>query len=171
MTDEFAQKLNDLLVNTFQSILKVEEQVLRSTGETELSMSEVHVIESAGKGYPMPLRQNPVFTPDEVTQQTIKDIADDLDITMPSVTVAVNKLVKKGYLEKLRSPEDGRKVFVGLTDKGQRVYRLHRRFHDLMVNRVSRIFSEDEQAILIRAIEKLDSFFTNIIAEERSREL
>ena len=34
-----------------------------------------------------------------------------LKITLSSVTIAVNKLVKKGYVEKIRSEQDGRQVF------------------------------------------------------------
>lgn len=171
MADEFARRLNDLLVSTFRSILKAEEQVLQATGSHDLSVSEVHLIESVGKGYPFVPKQNPVIAEELIARLTIKDIADDLGITTPSVTIGVNKLVQKGYLVKLRAPEDGRKVYVGLTDKGLRVNRLHQRFHDTMINRISRAFTPEEKEVLVRGVDKLNSFFSNLSGGEEAREL
>ena len=95
--EAFNKQLNDLLVDTFKVITKIEEVSIRRTG-CELSVSEVHILESVGKG--------------GAEGRTISDIADDLRITLPSVTIAINKLVKKGYVQKVKSPTDGRMVFV-----------------------------------------------------------
>lgn len=94
--DDFARELNDLLVKTFWSILKVEEQMLKDEHRLNLSISELHMVEAVGE---------------ELERgKTIGELAQQLSLTPPSVTVSINKLVKKGYVEKRRDQQDGRLV-------------------------------------------------------------
>jgi DNA-binding MarR family transcriptional regulator len=143
--DVFSQKLNDILVDTFRSILKVEEQALKSTGKMDLSISEMHLIEAVGKN--------------KETGRTISDIAQDLKITLSSVTIAINKLQKKGYVEKVKSAEDARMVFVNLTRMGQKMDSAHKFFHENMVRSVAKELSEDEKNAMLKGIVKLNDFF------------
>ena len=48
-------------------------------------------------------------------QPTITELAEQLDITKPSVTAGVNKLVTLGYVRKIPSTEDKRVVHIELT--------------------------------------------------------
>lgn len=91
--------------------------------------------------------------------RSISALAADLKITLSSVTIAVNKLVKKGYVEKIRSEQDGRQVFVKLTKLGRKVNAGHLYFHENMVRNVSEGMSEDEKEILVRAMKNLNKFF------------
>lgn len=144
MLDSFEKELNDILVDTFRSILKVEEDTLRST-RVNLSISELHLLEAVGKN--------------REEGRTISDIAQELDVTLPSVTVAINKLLKKGYVQKVKSAGDGRMVLVTLTKLGRKMDNVHRHFHEQMVRKVSAGLSEEEKRVLTRGIVKLDEFF------------
>jgi DNA-binding MarR family transcriptional regulator len=143
--DAFSAQLNEILVDTFRCILKVEERAIRNSVKVDLSISEMHLIESVGKkGSP---------------GSTIGDIAGDLSITPPSVTVAINKLMKKGYVRKVRSENDGRVVHVMLTALGKRIDAVHRYFHESMVRSVTRELSEEEKDAMFKGIKKLNAFF------------
>ena len=143
--DAFSEQLNEILVDTFRCILKVEEKAIRSSEKVNLTISEMHLIESVGKkGRP---------------GSTIGDIASDLSITPPSVTVAINKLMKKGYVRKVRCENDGRVVHVTLTDLGKKVDAVHRYFHETMVRSVAKELSEDEKNAMYKGILKLNAFF------------
>ena len=146
---EFSDKLNDLIVETFKSILKVEEQSLRMSSTGNLSISEMHLIEAVDKDK------------DKESGSTISEIANRLDITLSSVTIAINKLVKKEYVEKIKCKDDGRVVYVKLTKKGRKVNAAHRYFHLQMTRNLSDDFSEDEKKILLRGIDKMNGFFKN----------
>ncbi len=150
--EPFAAQLNDLLVDTFRSILKVEEQMLKDHLSLNLSISEMHLIESVGKG--------------GETGITISDIAEDLSISLPSVTVAINKLQAKGYVEKTRGAADSRMVYVKLTRNGRRVDALHGRFHETMVRNITNDMDEEEKAALTRGIVKLNAFFKDTFQTE-----
>lgn len=143
--DAFSEELNFILVETFRSILKVEEELVKRSGNIDLSINELHLIESVGKS--------------DGKGRTISDIAEDLSITLPSVTVAINKLVKKGYVQKIKCENDGRVVYVTLTKKGKQMDAVHQYFHQKMVRSVSQDLSEDEKNAMIKGIIKLNSFF------------
>lgn len=142
--DDFASKMNELLVDTVHSILKVEENML-SQFQSNLSISEMHLIEAIGKN--------------KETGRTISDIANELSITSASVTVAINKLVKKGYVEKVRCNDDGRVVYAKLTRLGRRMDAAHRYFHEHMVRRISEGMTDIEKQALMRGVDKLNTFF------------
>ena len=142
--DEFSAHLNELFVDTFRNILKVEEKTLENS-VMNLTISELHLIESVGNS------QEP--------GRTISSIAEDLRITLPSVTVAINKLAGKGYVEKVRGETDSRTVYVKLTKSGKKADAAHRYFHENMVRNVLREMNEEEKHALMKGVMKLNSFF------------
>lgn len=140
----FEEQLNEVIVDTYRSILRVEENILKRSDQTDLSISEIHMLEAVGKG--------------KDRRRTISELAEVLNITLPSVTVAINKLMKKGYVEKVRGEEDGRIVYVSLTRQGRRIDSAHRYFHESMVRSIIRDMTESEMQALYKGIMKLDTF-------------
>lgn len=140
----FEEQLNEVIVDTYRSILRVEENILKRSDQTDLSISEIHMLEAVGKG--------------EDRRRTISELAEVLNITLPSVTVAINKLMKKGYVEKVRGEEDGRIVYVSLTRQGRRIDSAHRYFHESMVRSIIRDMTESEMQALYKGVMKLDAF-------------
>lgn len=140
----FEEQLNEVIVDTYRSILRVEENILKRSDQTDLSISEIHMHEAVGKG--------------KDRRRTISELAEVLNITLPSVTVAINKLMKKGYVEKVRGEEDGRIVYVSLTRQGRRIDSAHRYFHESMVRSIIRDMTESEMQALYKGVMKLDAF-------------
>ena len=140
----FEEQLNEVIVDTYRSILRVEEKILKRSDQTDLSISEIHMLEAVGKG--------------KDRRRTISELAEVLNITLPSVTVAINKLMKKGYVEKVRGEEDGRIVYVSLTRQGRRIDSAHRYFHESMVRSIIRDMTESEMQALYKGVMKLDTF-------------
>lgn len=149
--DVFAVAFNEVLVDTYRSVLRVEEKTLKNMHNINLSISEMHLLEVVGKN-----KEDGV---------KIGGIARELGITMPSVTVAINKLMKKGYVQKVKSNGDGRMVYVNLTRLGKKMNAVHRHFHEQMVRSVVKDFSEEEKNTLLRGITKLNLFLKQKIAE------
>ena len=104
---------------------------------------------------------------DQGQGRTISDIAEDLRITLPSVTVAINKLVKKGYVSKVRDENDGRRVYVFLTDKGMQMDRVHRFFHKKLVSNIASGLTESEKEALYAAMQKMNGFFEKRLTKEK----
>ncbi len=151
--DKFDSELNSILVEVYHNILHLEEQALKKANGISLSISEMHLLEAVGKG--------------DENGRSISEIADDLNITRPSATIAVNKLEKKGYLEKLNCKDDGRVVRVHLTREGKVVDRYHQYYHKNMVREISSDFTEEEKTYLLKAIYKLNDYFKKGIGENK----
>ena len=139
------EELNTLFVDTFDAILRVEEKSLKHVGGGKISIAEFHTLECIGRG--------------EDCRRAVGEIAEALGVTVPTVTVCVGKLVKKGYVTKTRSERDARVTIVELTPEGKKMNRLHRFFHEQMVLSISHEFSDEELDCLLRCIRKLNEFF------------
>lgn len=142
---DFEANLNDILVNTFNTILKFEESSLKTISDTPVTVTEVHMIESISK---------------RSGNSTVSDIAGDMGIALPTATVAVKKLENKGFVTRLPYSDDARRFIISLTDKGERVDRAHSIFHRKMVRDISKSFSGSEREVLLVAIKKLNEFFS-----------
>lgn len=139
----FSTQLNELLTEIYRNIQILEESELKRS-RLNLSISEMHLIElieKSGDG------------------STISEIAARLKISRPSVTVAVNKLVQKGYCEKRPLKEDGRAVLVALTAAGRRVAAFHSRCHRNLILAVSSDFTDEEKRNLLVAMERINTYF------------
>ena len=145
--DAFEQTFNDFLVNVFNSILKSEESLVRRSSAADISISELHLLDAVERCRP--------------PRNTISNLAAALDITNPSVTVAVNKLVKKGCLTKERSGRDGRSVQITLTPVGREINSLHQEFHLRMVHSAASHLSKEEKSALLSGIRKLSIYFND----------
>lgn len=135
--------INKLLVQLFNDVLQIEEQSLKEGVLSDLSITEVHTIEAIGM----------------YTEKTMSEVASLLKITVGTLTTAINKLIKKGYVERKRIEEDRRVVLIKLTKKGKLAYRIHEKFHHDMVFTAIDDFNEEEEQILISALNKINNFF------------
>ena len=142
--------LNELFTTTYRSVLKVEEVMLRHLSNNSLTLSEMHMLECIGK---------------RAGDVTITDIAQELDVTPPSVTMAVKRLERKGYLTKDRSDEDGRRVRVRLTEEGRRAETAHRYFHRQMVRAVARCLEPAQREALLNALQRINEFMRQKVEE------
>ena len=146
-----------MLIGTYRTIWKLEETMLRHLSGDSLSLSEMHMLESIGAGH--------------TEGVTATDIAQDLDITPPSVTAMLKRLEKKGYITKVRSSEDARRINVGLTELGRRAETAHRYFHRKMVREATRNLSDEELRAIEAGLRKMNNFMQMTIEEfEAGRE-
>ena len=142
--DAFERSLNDLLLDTFNNIIKYEEISLKKM-IAPVTISEAHTIEAISKL--------------DGRNATVGNLAALLNIAAPTVTVAVKKLESKGLVRKTQCEKDARRAIVSLTDAGRRIERAHRLFHERMVRNIGRQFAESEKEVLLRAIQMLSEFF------------
>lgn len=143
MTDS-RQIINRFFVEVFNDILILEE---RSIGERDLSISELHVLDAVCRLY-------------SEGESIMKNIAAQLRLSAGAATVAVNTLVRKGYLYRENGREDRRKVYIFPTQKALTANEKHKDFHELMINCIEENVNEEEMEVLCKALQGLNSFFT-----------
>ena len=81
--------INDVLVNLFNEILRLEEEAIITDKYKDISNNDMHIIEAVGLG-----------------GGNMSSIAAKLKITVGSLTTSMNSLVKKGYVKRERSEKD-----------------------------------------------------------------
>lgn len=136
------ETVNDYLVSVFNDILVIEESELKKSQFKDLSITEMHTIEAIGM----------------YKKKTTSEVAKELSITVGTLTIAINRLVKKEYVERIRSEDDRRVVKLGLTKKGKLLFRVHQHFHREMVKGVLNNMTADEEQALLKALKNLHGF-------------
>jgi DNA-binding MarR family transcriptional regulator len=140
---QYKHVVNELLVDIFNDILKVEHKAIESFAGNTLTMSEMHIMEAIGN--------NP--------DQKMSEIARQLKITLPTLTVSVQRLEEKGYITRNRFGADRRKVAVSLTERGRRAYDDHAAFHEKMVDSLFEGLNIDKMPVLMDSMALLRDFF------------
>ena len=145
--------LNELLVDIFNDILQIEQTALQQGEFKDLSVTEIHTIEAIGMYHP----------------RNMSEVAADLNITLGTLTTAVNKLINKDYVERKRIEEDRRVVQIQLTHKGRLAYRIHERFHREMINATIEGLTPEEEEVLVQSLERLNDFFKRQILNNNAK--
>lgn len=135
--------LNEILVRLFRDINTIEERAIRTEEYKDVTTNDMHVMEVIGI--------------QEAKNMT--SVAKALEVTTGTLTIAVNSLVKKGYVERVRSEEDRRVVLVSLSEKGKKAYLHHQQFHQKMIESILEELDGEEQRVLEKALQKLNQFF------------
>ncbi|MBN1891416.1 MAG: MarR family transcriptional regulator [Clostridiales bacterium] len=136
--DEFAQ----CLLRIFDNVLLTEEKALSKGYFSNLSLAELHTLDAIG--------------PYEA--RAMSETAARLGITTGTLTVAIDRLVRKGYVERYRDSKDRRVVRICLTRQGKLAFRMHAKFHKLLVKRIMDPLNGKDQERLASLVREIDDF-------------
>ncbi|MCI7813007.1 MAG: MarR family transcriptional regulator [Lachnospiraceae bacterium] len=135
--------LNHLLVELFRDIMNIEEKAVITPEFKDITNNDMHIIEAIGR----------------TEQKNMSAIAKSLSVTVGTLTIAINNLVKKGYVHRVRSEKDRRVVLISLTEKGRKAFDHHKRFHERMIDAAMNEIPNEEMDILVKALKNLTEFF------------
>lgn len=135
--------ISDLLVTLFNEIMDIEAKAIITKEFHDITNNDMHIIAAIGIDQP----------------RNMSSVANLLSVTVGTLTIAVNSLVKKGYVVRERSQADRRVVLISLTEKGRRAYDHHEEFHRKMVEAVLSELNEDQTKILVKSLINLKEFF------------
>lgn len=138
--------LNRLFVELFRDINGIEERQIKTGEFSNLTLNDMHVINAIGTG----------------KAKNMSSVARMLNVTMGTLTIAINGLVKKGFVERVRSEEDRRVVLVSLTGRGKKAFAKHEKFHKEMIDAIVDQLTKDEQEILSKSFNNLNEFFLRL---------
>lgn len=140
--DPLVNEINKYLVTIFNDVLMIEEKTLQSSSFKDVSIKEMHTIEAIGM----------------YEQLTTSEVAKKLGVTAGTLTVSVNNLVRKNYVERVRTDHDRRVVKLSLSPTGRLLYRLHDKFHRDMVRETIAEMDKDQSEILMLGLKNLHDF-------------
>ena len=141
--DQAYEMFHEVLVKLFNDIMNIEAKAIITPEFKDITNNDMHVIEAVGIKEP----------------RNMTSVANTLGITVGTLTISINGLVKKGYVHRVRSDADRRVVLVSLTEKGEKAYHHHANFHKKMVEAVVETLDEEEIPVLTKALDNLYQFF------------
>lgn len=90
---------------------------------------------------------------------TVNEFASFLGISPPNAAYKVNKLVQKGYIEKIQSVEDKREYHLRVTDKFYHYYNLGLSYMEVVSQRIMDNLPEDEIKTLDKILRRISDEF------------
>lgn len=95
----------------------------------------------------------------------ITDLASVERVSQPTITLLVNRLTERGWVERVGDPSDGRAVLVSLTPSGEQAFAQLRAEYRAMLHEEMATLSDRDVATLARSVEILDGLIGRL--EER----
>ena len=131
------------VLNTVEMISQLmgelESKAFEMEGFSDVTMNQMHYLDTIA----------------HLEKPTFGELAEDLGVTRPSVSVIVKKLIDAGYLTKSQSQHDRRVYFLQLTKKGKRFNELHNEVHRILAARITENLSKSEIKALSGLLEKI----------------
>ncbi|MDD2525829.1 MAG: MarR family transcriptional regulator, partial [Bacteroidales bacterium] len=122
-----------------QNLGEMEELASEELNIRELSTAQMHYLDIIN----------------EMSNPNITELATEMRLTKPTVTVAIDKLIQKGYVAKIQSDEDRRSSHLHLTKKGMQINQMHEHAHRQFVELMRETLEPKELEELTILLEKL----------------
>lgn len=147
--------INDILVHLINEIWELEGKAIITEEFKDITNTDMHIMEAIGLG----------------EGNNMSSAAKKLNITVGTLTTAINNLVRKKYVERYRSDEDRRVVIIKLTDKGIHAYHHHADYHHQMTQAILDKLTEDEIPVLMKTLDGLTEFFHGYSKQGESKSM
>lgn len=92
----------------------------------------------------------------------ITELAAEERVTQPAITLLVNRLEERGWVERTADPSDGRAVLVSLTPVGEAVFEQLRAEYRALLHEEMAMLDDCEVAALAAAVEILDKLIERL---------
>ena len=136
------------LVSIFEKVLVAEEKSLQKAYFSKLSLAEMHTLDAIGP----------------YDARTMTETAQILGITVGTLTVAIDRLVKKGFVDRKRDEADKRVVRISLTREGKIAARMHGKFHKVLARHILEPYDDNEQELLLKLVNDVDEYLSTQVA-------
>ena len=142
------QRMADSLVSIFEKVLVAEEKSLQKDYFKNLSLAEMHTLDAIGP----------------YDSRTMTETAQILGITVGTLTVSVDRLVKKGYVDRCRDEKDRRVVRISLTREGKLAARMHGKFHKVLATHILEPYTDKEQDLLLSLVTDVEDYLNTQVS-------
>lgn len=133
------EKLVDVLAKLSREIGHMEEAAKDQFDFKELTLTQMNYLETISQ------LGNPNLT----------ELAAELKLTKPTVKVAVDKLIDRDFVSRVKSDEDRRSAHFHLTVKGKLINHTHDFAHKQMAEFITEKLDETEVGLLGMLLEKI----------------
>jgi DNA-binding MarR family transcriptional regulator len=148
MKDDSKALLNQMLVETFNHILVLQEAFINQHSAANVTMNEVHLLEAIERfGHP-----------------TMAQVSQYMMITPGTLSTSIKRLEKKAFVTRRQSNEDGRVYHLSITANAEKVLAIHQDFHQRMIDGIVNNPNVDLQSVS-QTLTVLLAFFAELRKE------
>ncbi|MFL1695506.1 MarR family winged helix-turn-helix transcriptional regulator [Weissella kandleri] len=140
------EEANAELVDVFNNAMWIEEAVLGDSAYNDLTLKDMHIIAAIG----------------DEKQVTASRLAEIIRVTPSTMTSAIDKLVRKNYVQRERDQDDRRVVLITLTESGQKVCEMHAEFHRKLTKALLSSSDETANQNIQTALGRLQQYLRNL---------
>jgi len=133
------EKIISIISKLSHNLAEMEELAREQLNLKELTTAQMHYLEIIN----------------ELANPNITELATEMKLTKPTVTVALDKLIQKGYVAKIQSDEDRRSSHLHLTKKGMLINQMHEHAHAQFAELMQETLDSVELEQLTGLLEKL----------------
>ena len=106
-------KIEEIIEKLSQSMERFETQTFKNSSLSNLTSTQVYYLDA-------------IF---QLKKPKLSELASYLNVSKPTVTFAINKMEKQGYVKKIQSNKDRRFFSLHLTSKGNKLAKVHDAIH------------------------------------------
>jgi DNA-binding MarR family transcriptional regulator len=133
------EKIISVLSKLSNSLAEMEELAREETNLNELTISQMHYLEVIS----------------QLANPNVTELATEMQLSKPTVTVGLEKLLQKGFVSKVVSDEDRRSSHLHLTQKGMQINQMHEKAHTRFAELMAESLEPAELEQLTALLEKL----------------
>jgi DNA-binding MarR family transcriptional regulator len=138
-SDDIIDRANAFIAAIYSNLMLHEIDGLKDGLMKNLTFHEIHTLEIIG----------------DLGDATMNQIARHANVTQSTITTMVDKLVRKGVVERVREQGDRRIIRVRLTERGLKAYTEHQDIHREVTRRWLSALEAEEQQVALKVMEKI----------------
>lgn len=131
--------LTDILTVLTTKIVKIEEKILTKSSFSALTRKQMCYLEVVSN----------------LNNPTSSELANELNLSKPSITAIVDKFEEMGFIRKVKSDEDRRVSHIHMTEAGKNIEKIHSKIHVRISDIFSSKLTESELRYLIGLLKKI----------------
>ena len=139
--DELDEMLENILNQNYLKIIFYEEKILRKLGD--ITLKELRTLEIIAKG-------------EKTKSNNSTAIAKALGITLGTLTANIDRLIKKGLVDKDKLLEDKRTTVLSVTQLGKKILKEYSNEHLKIIRSSTKNLTQKEKAIVVSLVNKFD---------------
>ena len=132
-------ELTEIIAKLSSMIGQGEETAKEQFNLSSLTLTQMHYLETIS----------------ELNNPNITELAASMKLSKPTVKVAVDKMIERDYVFKVKSDEDRRSAHLHLTEKGKLINQMHDYAHKRIAEYIQLKLNTEEEECLVRVLKKV----------------
>ncbi|MBI9107530.1 MAG: MarR family transcriptional regulator [Spirochaetales bacterium] len=139
MSKELGKEFYHLIYRLNSDLMIFELEHMKEESIEQLTLHEIHTIENIG----------------HLEDRTMSELARKAGVKQSTMTVMINKLIMKNFVERYGDSLDRRVIKVRLTEKGERAHQMHDILHQKVTNQWLENLEVEECDCLMKVLRKM----------------